>query len=40
MVIPFTDRELEKAWRENKSVSDKTPSISVPMKKRALATIE
>ena len=25
MVIPFTDREIEKAWRENKSASEKTP---------------
>ncbi|MGH2416106.1 MAG: hypothetical protein ACRDEA_20935 [Microcystaceae cyanobacterium] len=25
MAIPFTDREVEKAWRENKSASDKTP---------------
>lgn len=25
MVIPFTDRELEKAWRENKSASEKIP---------------
>jgi hypothetical protein len=24
MAIPFTDREIEKAWRENKSASDKT----------------
>ncbi|MDZ7960306.1 MAG: hypothetical protein RMY34_20895 [Aulosira sp. DedQUE10] len=25
MVIPFTDREIEKAWRENKSASEKLP---------------
>ena len=25
MAIPFTDREIEKAWRENKDASYKTP---------------
>jgi hypothetical protein len=25
MAIPFTDREMEKAWRENKNASHKTP---------------
>jgi hypothetical protein len=25
MVIPFTDREMEKAWRENKDASRQTP---------------
>jgi hypothetical protein len=25
MAIPFTDREIEKAWRENKSASEETP---------------